>query len=86
MRPTKLYSRQHNSYCNWNGVAYENDGKVSGAYFYGIEKANNNGFLSLEQITDKVFDAVSYSFSRKKIENLEEKELIEMYNDLYKTH
>jgi hypothetical protein len=84
MKPTKLYSRQHNSYCIWNGVAYENDGKVAGAYFYGIEKANNNDFLSLEQITDKVFDAVSYSFSREKIENLEEKELIKMYNELYK--
>ena len=86
MTPTKLYNRQYDSYCTWNGTAYENDGKVSGAYFYGLEKANNNGFLSLEQIRDKVFDAVSYSFSREKIENLEEIELIEWYDSLYKKY
>jgi hypothetical protein len=44
-QPLKLYSKQFDSYCIWNGVAYENDGKVSGAYFYSLEKAENNGFL-----------------------------------------
>tara|TARA_R110000782_G_scaffold264883_2_gene358292 strand:- start:123 stop:434 length:312 start_codon:yes stop_codon:yes gene_type:complete len=43
-KPLRLYSKQHDSYCTWNGMAYSNDGKVSGAYFYGLEKAKNNGF------------------------------------------
>lgn len=57
MTPIKLYNKQHDSYCTWNGVAYENDGKVPGAYFYGIEKAKNNGFepiISLEQYSEMV--------------------------------
>ena len=45
----KLYSKQHDSYCTWNGVAYENDGKVPGAYFYGLEKAKNCGFEPIEE-------------------------------------
>lgn len=49
MTPTKLYSKQHDSYCTWNGTAYENDGKVPGAYFYGLEKAKNNGFLPIDE-------------------------------------
>lgn len=49
-RPQKLYSKQYDSYCIWNGSAYENDGKVSGAYFYSLEKAKNNGF---EPVFDK---------------------------------
>lgn len=42
--PVKLYNKEYNSYCTWNGSAYVNDGKVPGAYFYGLEKAANNGF------------------------------------------
>ena len=49
MTPTKLYNKQHDSYCTWNGTAYKNDGKVPGAYFYGLEKAKNNGFLPIEE-------------------------------------
>lgn len=49
MTPTKLYNKQHDSYCTWNGTAYENDGKVPGAYFYGLEKAKNNGFLPIDE-------------------------------------
>ncbi len=48
-QPKKLYSKQYDSYCTWNGTAYENDGKVPGAYFYGLEKAKNNGFLPIEE-------------------------------------
>lgn len=48
-QPKKLYSKQHDSYCTWNGVAYENDGKVPGAYFYGLEKAKNCGFEPIEE-------------------------------------
>lgn len=47
-QPLKLYSKQYDSYCTWNGIAYENDGKVSGAYFYSLEKAKNNGFEPIE--------------------------------------
>lgn len=50
MTPTKLYNKQHDSYCTWNGTAYENDGKVPGAYFYGLEKAKNNGFLPVTNV------------------------------------
>lgn len=49
MKPSKLYSKQYDSYCTWNGTAYENDGKVPGAYFYGLEKAKNNGFEPVEE-------------------------------------
>lgn len=48
-RPKKLYSKQHDSYCTWNGIAYENDGKVPGARFYGLEKAKNCGFEPIEE-------------------------------------
>ena len=51
MKPTKLYSKQYDSYCIWNGTAYENDGKVPGAYFYGLEKAKNNGFEPIKENT-----------------------------------
>lgn len=44
MQPIKLYSKQYDSFCTWNGIAYKNDGKVPGAYFYELEKAKNNGF------------------------------------------
>jgi len=66
MTPTKLYSKQYDSYCTWNGTAYENDGKVPGAYFYGLEKAKNNGFLPIEEniMTIKKFD---YSKSKEDI-------------------
>ena len=47
--PTKLYSKHFDSYCYWNGIAYENDGKVSGAYFYGLEKAFNNSFIPVKE-------------------------------------
>ena len=49
MTPTKLYNKQHDSYCTWNGTAYKNDGKVPGACFYGLEKAKNNGFEPIEE-------------------------------------
>jgi hypothetical protein len=55
MTPTKLYSKQYDSYCIWNGTAYENDGKVAGAYFYGLEKAKNNGFEPIKENTMKQF-------------------------------
>jgi hypothetical protein len=57
MTPTKLYNKQHDSYCTWNGTAYENDGKVPGAYFYGLEKAENNGF---EPVTNVSFYLATY--------------------------
>lgn len=49
--PTKLYSKHYDSYCFWDGTIYKNDGKVSGANFYSLEKAANNGFLPIEQST-----------------------------------
>ena len=48
-QPKKLYSKQYDSYCTWNGIAYENDGKVPGARFYGLEKAKNCGFEPIEE-------------------------------------
>jgi hypothetical protein len=39
-----LYSLQYDSFCMWDGNMYKNDGKVSSADFWGIEKAVNNGF------------------------------------------
>ena len=53
-QPKKLYSKQYDSYCTWNGIAYENDGKVPGAYFYGLEKAKNCGFEPIEEQIMKV--------------------------------
>lgn len=38
-----LFNKSYNSYAIWNGSAWE-DKKISGAYFYSIEKANNNGY------------------------------------------
>jgi len=43
-----LFNSLHNSFCiqkEFDGM-YINDGKVSGADFWGIEKARNNGFKS----------------------------------------
>jgi hypothetical protein len=63
MTPTKLYNKEHDSYCTWNGTAYENDGKIAGAYFYGLEKAKNNGFEpiissaeELDELMDEIFE------------------------------
>lgn len=37
-----LYSKRYKSFAKWNGVAWED--QSTGAYFYTIEKANNNGY------------------------------------------
>lgn len=47
----KLYNKQLNSYAIWNGDAW-NDENVSGAYFYSIEKANNNGYYAVRELTE----------------------------------
>jgi hypothetical protein len=79
-QPKRLYSKQYDSYCTWNGVAYENDGKVPGAYFYGLEKAKNNGF---EPIVMKTFILVG-KLAVKHFENNDwkvlERTILEDYN------
>lgn len=42
-KPERLYSKHYNSFAVWNGIAW-NDENVSGAYFYSLEKAANNGY------------------------------------------
>jgi hypothetical protein len=42
----RLYSGRYNSYAEWNGSAWE-DKSVSGAYFYSLEKAANNGYYPI---------------------------------------
>lgn len=42
-KPERLYSKHYNSFAVWNGSAW-NDENVSGAYFYSLEKAANNGY------------------------------------------
>jgi hypothetical protein len=42
-----LYNSRTKTYAIWNGNAWE-DKDVSGAYFYTIEKANNNGYYYVE--------------------------------------
>lgn len=37
-----LFNKLYNSYAIWNGSAWED--KNTNAYFYTIEKANNNGY------------------------------------------
>lgn len=41
-----LYNKIHNSYAIWNGSAWV-DNSIPGAYFYSIEKANNNGWFEV---------------------------------------
>ena len=65
MTPKKLYSKQHDSYCTWNGEAYEKDGKVPGAYFYGLEKAENNGFLPVYEDKFVSFDGTNQTFLKE---------------------
>jgi hypothetical protein len=42
LKPKRLYSKKYDSYAIWNGAAWEDPN--TGAYFYTIEKANNNGY------------------------------------------
>jgi hypothetical protein len=41
-----LYNSRTKTYAIWNGAAWED--KNTGAYFYTIEKANNNGYYYVE--------------------------------------
>jgi hypothetical protein len=44
----RLYNKSRDSFAEWNGHAYE-DKSVPGAYFYGLEKAANNGYFPEEK-------------------------------------
>lgn len=39
-----LYNKSRDSIASWNGHAWS-DNNTAGAYFYTIEKANNNGYF-----------------------------------------
>jgi hypothetical protein len=43
----KLFNPYFNSFAEWNGSAWE-DKKIPSAYFYGQEKAANNGYHPVE--------------------------------------
>ena len=43
-----LYNSRLKTYAKWNGSAWC-DEQTSGAYFYTIEKANNNGYYEIKQ-------------------------------------
>ena len=51
MKPQRLFSNQFNSFAEWNGSAWE-DKFVSGAYFYTLEKAANNGYYPVKEKSD----------------------------------
>lgn len=46
-----LYNKTYDSYAIWNGNAWE-DKNITGAYFYGVEKANNNGYYEVSDHLD----------------------------------
>ena len=52
MKIQKLYNKRLNSYAIWNGNAW-NDENISGAYFYSLEKAANNGYYPIEEKSDR---------------------------------
>ena len=52
MKPQRLFSNQFNSFAEWNGSAWE-DKFVSGAYFYTLEKAANNGYYPVKEKSDR---------------------------------
>ena len=48
MKPQRLFSKQFNSFAEWNGSGWE-DNSVLGAYFYTLEKAANNGYYPAKE-------------------------------------
>ena len=48
-----LYNSKTKTYAYWNGSAWE-DKSISGAYFYSVEKANNNGYFEKHEILEGV--------------------------------
>ena len=52
MKTQRLYNKRLNSYAIWNGSAWE-DKNISGAYFYTLEKAANNGYYPVKEKSDR---------------------------------
>lgn len=55
METQRLFSKQFNSFADWNGSAWE-DKSIAGAYFYSLKKAANNGYYPEKSDREKAIE------------------------------